>query len=49
MIKVVIFVDHEEDSCSDERWKRFQYLLCDRSYKDLKKAILEVAKKYGDC
>jgi hypothetical protein len=48
MIKVVIFVDGKNATCSDEKWRRFQLLLPNIAYKELKEAILRVEKKY-DC
>lgn len=48
MIKVVIFTDHEDASCCDEKWRRFQLILPDITYEKLKQAILKIEKKY-DC
>ncbi len=49
MLKVVIFVDGKKDdsSCTDEKWRRFQCLIPDEAYKELKEAILKIDKKYG--
>lgn len=50
MIKIVVFVDNDEEevSCHDEKWRRLQITLCDKAYKDLKKAVLKIRKKH-DC
>jgi len=46
MIKVVVFTDGKYATCTDEKWRRFQLLLPDIAYKDLKKAILEIERKH---
>jgi hypothetical protein len=46
MIKVVVFTDVGSDYCIDEKWRRFQYILPNVAYKELKKVILEIARKY---
>jgi hypothetical protein len=48
MIKVVVFTDGKYATCMDEKWRRFQILLPDIAYKELKESIKKIEKKY-DC
>ena len=48
MMKVVVFVDGKDAYCTDEVWRRYQIFLPDIAYKELKKILNKIDKKY-DC